>query len=122
MSEVDSEGGFSDEDTSSVGGPSVMTFQDPSKKPEGSVSDKTLKKAFMVRVFKGFTFDWLDNHRLQSSKVSKLRQETTNLTKKAKPNEGEDLDSCVHHPSPLCPSDTDAIPGRTGRMMRYCIN
>ena len=52
MSEVDSEGGFSDEDTSSVGGPSVIAFQDPSKKSEASAPDRALKRAFMVRDFK----------------------------------------------------------------------
>lgn len=52
MSEEDSEEGFSDEDTSPVGEPSVITFQDPSKKSEASASDRTLKKAFMVRGFK----------------------------------------------------------------------
>ena len=51
MSEEDSEEEFSGEDTTSVGGPSVMTFQDPSKKPEAPVSDRTLKKTFMVRDF-----------------------------------------------------------------------
>ena len=50
MSEEDSEEEFSDEDTTSVGGPSIMTFQDPSKKSEAPVSDRTLKKkTFMVR-------------------------------------------------------------------------
>lgn len=49
MSEEDSEEVLSDEDTTSVGGPSVMTFQDPSKKSEAPVSDRTLKKTFMVR-------------------------------------------------------------------------
>lgn len=52
MCEEDSEEGFSDEDTSPVGGPSVITFQDPSKKSETPVSDRALKKAFMVRDFK----------------------------------------------------------------------
>jgi len=51
MSEEDSEEESSDEDTSPVGGPSVITFQDPSKKSEASASDRTLKKAFMVRDF-----------------------------------------------------------------------
>lgn len=54
MSEEDSEGGFSDEDTSPIGGPSIITFQDPSKKSEASASDISLKRAFMVRDFKGF--------------------------------------------------------------------
>ena len=49
MSEEGSEGEFSDEDTTAVGGPSVITFQDPSKKSEASASDRALKKAFMVR-------------------------------------------------------------------------
>ena len=49
MSEGDSEGEVSDEDATPTGGPSVITFQDPSKKSEASVSDRTLKKAFMVR-------------------------------------------------------------------------
>ena len=49
MDEEDSEGGSSDEDTVQVGGPSVITFQDPSKKSEAPTSDRTLKKAFMVR-------------------------------------------------------------------------
>lgn len=51
MNEEDSEEQFSDEDTSPVGGPSVVTFQDPRKKYEASASDRTLKKAFMVRSF-----------------------------------------------------------------------
>jgi len=49
MNEEDSEGQSSDEDTSPIGGPSVVTFQDPSKKSEASASDIALKKAFMVR-------------------------------------------------------------------------
>ena len=51
MSEEDSEEESSDEDTSPVDGPSVVTFQDPSRKSEASASDKTLKKSFMVRDF-----------------------------------------------------------------------
>lgn len=31
-----------------AGGPSVITFEDPSKKLEVSASDKNLKKTFMV--------------------------------------------------------------------------
>jgi len=53
MSEEDSEEELSDEGTLPVGGPSIMTFQDPSKKTEASVSDRALKKAFMVRDFYG---------------------------------------------------------------------
>lgn len=53
MSEEGSEEGSSGEDTSQVGGPSVITFQDPSKKPEAFASDRTLKKSFMVCDFKG---------------------------------------------------------------------
>ena len=49
MSEGDSEGEFSDEGAVPTGGPSVITFQDPSKKSEAAASDRTLKKAFMVR-------------------------------------------------------------------------
>jgi hypothetical protein len=49
MSEEYSEEEFSDEDTTPVGGPSVITFQDLRKKPEVSASDKALKRAFMVR-------------------------------------------------------------------------
>jgi hypothetical protein len=49
MSEEDSDEEFSDEDTTPVGGPSVIAFQDPSKNSEASASDRTLKKAFMVR-------------------------------------------------------------------------
>ena len=49
MSEEDSDEEFSDEDATPVGGPPVITFQDPSKKSEASASDKTLKNAFMVR-------------------------------------------------------------------------
>jgi len=49
MSEEDSEGVFSDEDTTPTGGPSVITFQDPSKKSEATASDKALKRTFMVR-------------------------------------------------------------------------
>ena len=46
--------GYSEEelyhqDSMVVGGPSVITFQDPGKKPEVSVSDRALRKAFMVR-------------------------------------------------------------------------
>ena len=52
MSEEDSEEESSDEDTSPVGGPSVVTFQDPSKKSEAPAPDRALKKAFMVRDFK----------------------------------------------------------------------
>ena len=51
MSEGDSEEGFSDEDTPPADGPSVITFQDPRKKSEAPVSDRALKKAFMVRDF-----------------------------------------------------------------------
>jgi len=49
MSEEDSEEEVSDEDTTPVGGPSVVAFQDPSRKSEVPVSDRALKKAFMVR-------------------------------------------------------------------------
>jgi len=49
MGEGDSEEEFSDEDATQTGGPSVITFQDPSKKSEASASDRTLKKSFMVR-------------------------------------------------------------------------
>lgn len=52
MSEEDSEEEPSDENTSLVGGPSVITFQDPSKKSEASAPDRALKRAFMVRDFK----------------------------------------------------------------------
>lgn len=48
MNEEDSEGEVSDENPSRIGGPSVVTFQDPSKKSEASASDRALKKAFMV--------------------------------------------------------------------------
>ena len=40
---------FDYQGSSPVGGPSVITFQDPRKKPEVSASDRVLKKAFMVR-------------------------------------------------------------------------
>ena len=48
MSEEDSEEEFSDEDTVPLGGPSVITFEDPSKKSDAPASDKALKKTFMV--------------------------------------------------------------------------
>ena len=48
MSEEYSEEESSDEDIASVGGPSVITFQDPRKASEVSTSDRALKKAFMV--------------------------------------------------------------------------
>jgi len=49
MSEGDSEEEFSDEGATPTGGPSVITFQDPSKKSEAAAPDRTLKKIFMVR-------------------------------------------------------------------------
>jgi hypothetical protein len=49
MSEEDSEEEPSGEDAMLVGGPFVITFQDPSKKSEAAASDKALKKTFMVR-------------------------------------------------------------------------
>ena len=49
MSEEFSEEEVPDEDTTPVGGPSVITFQDLSKRPEISAPDRALKKAFMVR-------------------------------------------------------------------------
>jgi len=49
MNEEDSEEELSDEGTLPVGGPSIITFQDPSKKPEASASDKALGRTFMVR-------------------------------------------------------------------------
>jgi hypothetical protein len=48
MSEEYSEEELPDEGTNPVGGPSVVTFQDPSKKPGASASDRALKKVFMV--------------------------------------------------------------------------
>jgi hypothetical protein len=66
MSEEDSEEEFSDEGTTPVGGPSVITFQDPSKKSEASASDRTLKKAFMVRdSYEVFSFTPLNDRCLQ---------------------------------------------------------
>lgn len=49
MGEGDSEEELSDEGATPTGGPSVITFQDPSKKSEAAVSDRTLKRIFMVR-------------------------------------------------------------------------
>lgn len=49
MSEEDSEEEFSDNDTPPVGGPSVITFRDPSKKSDAFASDTILKRTFMVR-------------------------------------------------------------------------
>jgi len=69
-----SEEEFYDQGSTPVGGPPVITFQDPSKKPEVSASDRALKKAFM------------------SSKVSKLRQESSKPTEKVKCGEDDDLD------------------------------
>ncbi|KAF9780241.1 hypothetical protein BJ322DRAFT_1205904 [Thelephora terrestris] len=63
-----------DEGTTPVGGPSVVTFQDPSKKPGTSASDRVLKKAFM------------------SSKISKLRKESSNPSEGPKHSEDADLD------------------------------
>ena len=57
MNEEDSEDEFSDEDYTPSGGPSVVTFQDPTKKSEVTASDKALKKSFMVcNFFKGHTY------------------------------------------------------------------
>ena len=52
MGEECSEEELYDQGFTSVGGPSVITFQDPSKKSEASASDRTLKKAFMVSNFR----------------------------------------------------------------------
>jgi hypothetical protein len=50
MSEGCSDEGLNYQGSMSVDGPSVVTFQDPSKKSEVSASDRALKKAFMVRI------------------------------------------------------------------------
>jgi len=49
MGEGYSEEKFSDEGATPTGGPSVITFHDPSKKSEAAASDRTLKRTFMVR-------------------------------------------------------------------------
>jgi len=57
MNEEDSEEELSDEGSTPDCGPSVITFQDPGKKSEVSASDRTLKKAFMVRGVSRFVVD-----------------------------------------------------------------
>jgi hypothetical protein len=77
MSEEDSEEGSSDEDTSPVGGPSVITFQDPRKKIEASAPDRALKKAFMVR-------DLKDLHLLGSVTLTFSRRKFPSYDKKSR--------------------------------------
>ena len=49
MGEEYSEKELYDQGSMSVGGPFVVTFQDPGKKSEVSASERAIKKAFMVR-------------------------------------------------------------------------
>lgn len=52
MGEECSEEELDYQDSMPVGGPSVITFQDPGKKPEVLASDRALRKAFMVRNYR----------------------------------------------------------------------